>query len=205
MRVKKDFLLNFIGTFLIIFGLIRVFQLLFFGVPVHVFWLCNHVIIFMGIAILMRKPFLLIGEFCFLFLGQFVWIVAVILYGLFGVIVPGNSAYLIYDGGFINLISVLVHLLTLPLGFWAIILIGKKEKFAWLAGLAHALILLPVLLYFGSNYNLNCFISPCLSFIPSIPFYSILIIPFYFLFFVIPLNYFINWIIGRRKKYLQNI
>lgn len=199
MKVKKNFLLNFIGTFLIILGLIRVFQLLFFGVPVHVFWLCNHVIIFIGIAILFRNSFLLMGEFCLLFIGEFIWVVAVMLYGFFDVVIPGNSAYLIYGGGFINFISVLVHFLTLPLGLWAIILIGKKQKFAWTVGLIHSAILLPVILYFGSNYNLNCLIKPCISFIPNIPLYSILVIPIYFLIFVIPLNYLTNWILKKRE------
>lgn len=201
MKVKKNVLLNVIGVFLIVLGLIRIIQVLFFGVPVHVFWLCNHVIVIMGIAILFRKSFLLIGEFSFLFLGQFIWVLAVILYGLFGIVVPGNSAYLIYGGGFINLISVLVHFLTLPLGFWAIILIGKKEKFAWTVGLIHTIILLPIVLYFGAQYNLNCLIKPCLSFFPDITLYSILIIPLYFLLFVIPVNYLVNRLISKKKKH----
>jgi hypothetical protein len=199
MNINKNPLLNFIGVFLVVLGLVRVFQLLFFGVPVHIFWLCNHVLIFMGVAILFRNSFLLIGEFSFLFVGQFVWIISFLSYFVFGVSVPGSSVYLIYDSAFVNLISVLVHFLTLPLGLWAIILFGKKEKFAWVSGLIHVLILLPFVIYFGSKYNLNCFFEPCVSVIPNVSIYSFLLIPLYFVLFVIPINFLVNWIIKKKR------
>jgi len=200
MRVKKDLLLNIIGWFLILLGGIRIFQLVFFGEPVHLFWLCNHVIIFMGIAILFRSSFWLIAEFCFLFIGEFIWVIGLLIYISFGIIIPGNSAYLLYDAKFINLISILVHVLTLPLGLWAIFLLGKKKKFAWVGGLIHAIILIPFVLYFGANYNLDCFYKPCFSIIPNISIYSLLVIPVYFILIVIPLNYLVNWILEKREN-----
>lgn len=199
MKISKSNLLNLIGWFLLVLGLIRIFQLLFFGVPMHVFWMCNHVIVLMGIAILLRKSFLLIGEFCFLFIGQLVWIIAFLLFALFGIIVPGQSTHLIYDSSFTNIITILVHLLTLPLGLWAILLLGKESKFAWVAGIIHSAVLFPIVILFP-QYNLNCLNDPCLSVFPNTLLYSILFVPLYFLLTVIPLNYLVNWIVRKRKK-----
>jgi hypothetical protein len=198
MKFSKDFILNSIGIFLIVLGLIRIFQLLFFGVPMHVFWLCNHVIVLMGIAILFRSSFWLIGEFCFLFVGQFIWIVGFLLFAIFGIVLPGNSTHLIYDSSFMNVITILVHLLTLPLGFWAIMILRKENKRAWIGGIIHSFVLLPIVLLFPS-YNLNCLNSPCLSFFPDTLLYSILFVPMYFVFLVIPLNYLVNWFVRRKN------
>ncbi len=160
MIIKKNYLLNFIGIFLIVLGVVRVFQLIFFGEPIHIIWLCNHLLIFMGIFILVGSSFWLIALFSFLFVGQFFWIIGFLLYVVFGIALPGSSAYLIYDSQFINILSLLVHFLTLPLAFLAIFIMGKKEKFAWLGGLVFAIVLIPFVLYFGSQYNLNCFYEP---------------------------------------------
>jgi hypothetical protein len=199
MNFSKDFLLNSIGIFLIVLGLIRIFQLLFFGVPMHIFWLCNHVVVVMGIAILLRSNFLLIGEFCFLFVGQLVWIIGFLMFNIFGIVLEGNSTNLIYDPTFVNIITVLVHFLTLPLGFLAIWLIGKKEKFAWFAGIIHSVILLPIVLLFP-YYNLNCLNSPCIAIFPDTLLYSIIFVPFYFLVTVIPINYFVNWVLKKKRS-----
>lgn len=194
----KNFLLNLSGWFLIILGAIRIFQLIFFGEPIHILWLCNHVIVLMGIAILFRSSFWLIAEFSFLFLGQVVWIFGVLLFVFFGIEIPGNSTYLLYDLNFLNLVSLLVHFLTLPIGVFAIYLLGKKESFAWIGGLIHATLLVPFALYFGEYYNLNCIYKPCVSFLPDFSGYSLLLIPVYFALVVIPLNYLVNYLL--RKK-----
>jgi hypothetical protein len=198
-KKRKKIILNLLGIFLILLGLIRIIQLLFFGVPMHVFWLCNHVIVIIGVAILLRNQFILIGEFSFLFIGQLIWIIGFLMFNIFGIIFEGNSTYLIYDSIFINLITILVHFLTLPLAFWAILLLNKKEKFAWITGLVHSAVLAPIVLLFP-HYNLNCLNSPCLAIFPDTLLYSILIIPGYFLLTIIPLNYLVNLILSRINK-----
>ena len=154
----------------------------------------------MGIAILFRSSFWAIGEFIFLFVGQLFWVIALLFYFLFGIIVPGSSAHLIYESQFLNIISLLVHFMTLPLGFIAILLLKKPAKFAWKGSVLHGLILLPFIIYFGSNYNLNCFFKPCLDFIPNVPLYPVFVFIAYFVFIVIPLNYLVNWILRKVSK-----
>ena len=197
---KKKFILNFIGIFLIVLGLVRIFQLLFFGVPVHVFWFCNHILVFMGVAILFRSSFWSIAEFQLLFFGEFFWVISFLLYWVFGIAIPGSSAYLLYDEVFINLISILIHLLTLPLGLIAIFLLKKPGKHSWKGSLLHFGFLVPFIIYFGAEYNLNCVLRPCFDFVPNFLLYPLFIFLVYLFFTVIPINYLLNYLIKRSNK-----
>lgn len=195
MKVNKNFVLNLIGIFLIVLGIVHLIQTIFFVDAVHFFWMCNHVLVFIGIAILFRNSFWLMAEFLLLFLGQFIWIINYI-FKLF------NSAFVVVSYR-IEVIPAIVHLVTLPLGLVGILLLKKKEKSAWKGSLLHALILMPFVLYFGSYYNLNCLYKPCVTWIPDISLYPILIFLVYFA-FIILLNYFLNWIIGKSSKKSTN-
>ena len=196
----KNFLLNSIGIFLIVLGLIRIFQLIFLGDPIHIFWFCNHIIVFIGIAILFRSAFWLKAEFALLFFGQLCWMVSFLLYWIFGVVSPGSSTHLVDISSFIGIISILVHFLTLPLGVWAIFLLNKKSKFEWVGSLIHFAVLIPFILYFGSKYNLNCFLRPCFDFLGKIPLYPLFIFLAYFFLTIIPTIYLLNYLIKKRNK-----
>jgi hypothetical protein len=191
MKFNKEVVLNIIGIFLIALSIVHLIQTIFFVDPVHFFWMCNHVILFIGIAILFRNSFWLMAEFLILFLGQFVWIIN-FFFKIFG------NAFVVISYR-IDVIPAIVHLVTLPLALVAILLLNKKEKFAWKGSLLHAVILMPFIFYFGSYYNLNCFFNPCVNWIPDISSYPIFIFLIYFA-FIIALNYFLNWIIDKRIK-----
>ena len=191
MKIKKGDWLNIIGVFLIVLGIVHIIQTVLTVEPIHVFWLCNHVLVFAGIAILFRNSFWLMAEFLVLFLGQFIWIINFI-FRIF------NSAFVVVDYR-ITFIPAFVHLLTLPLIFVAILLLKKKEKFAWAGALLHMAILFPFVFYFGSYYNLNCFFEPCVTWIPNVALYPLFIFLVYFV-FIIFLNYVINWIIKKSSK-----
>ena len=191
MKINKEVILNIIGVFLIVLGTIHLIQTIFFVDPVHFFWMCNHVLLFIGIAILFRNSFWLMAEFLLLFLGQFIWII--------------NFVFRVFDSPFvvisyrIDIIPAIVHLTTLPLALVGIFILKKKEKFAWTGSLLHAAILFPFVLYFGSYYNLNCLFKPCVTWIPDVSSYPFFIFLIYFA-FIILLNYFLNWIIKKSSK-----
>ena len=191
MKIKKSDWLNAIGIFLIVLGIVHLIQTIFTVEPVHVFWLCNHVLFFMGIAILFRSSFWLRAEFLVLFLGQFIWMINFI-FRIF------DSAFVVVDYR-ITFIPALVHLLTLPLGFVAVMLLKKKEKSAWKGSLLHMIVLFPFVIYFGNYYNLNCLFEPCVTWIPNVASYPFFIFLVYFA-FIIFLNYIINWIIKKSSK-----
>ena len=190
MWFNKKRVLDLIGIFLIVLGIVHLIQTIFFVDPVHFFWMCNHVLVFIGIAILFRNSFWLMAEFLLLFLGQFIWIIN-FFFRVFG------SAFVVISYR-IDVIPAIVHLVTLPLGFIGILMLGKKEKYAWKGSLLHALILMPFVLYFGSYYNLNCLFNPCVTWIPDVGSYPFFIFIIYFA-FIILLNYFINWIIDKKN------
>jgi hypothetical protein len=191
MKIKRDDWLNIIGVFLVVLAIVHLIQTIFFVEPIHAFWLCNHVILFIGIAILFRSSFWLRAEFLVLFLGQFIWIIN-FFFKIFG------SAFVVISYR-IDVIPAIVHLISLPLAFVAIMLMKKQEKPAWKGSLLHMVVLLPVVLYFGVFYNLNCLLKPCVNWLPDIPIYPYGIFLFY-MGFLILLNYGIDWLIRKTSK-----
>jgi hypothetical protein len=193
MKFGKNLILNIIGVFFVVLGLITIVYFLFTK-PVNIFWFCNHAVLFMGIAILFRKSFLLFAEFLLLFFGQFIWILMYLAYVIFGFITPGALIYLDYGVGFFDIVALIVHLFTIPFGFVAILILGKKEKFAWSGSFVHALMLIPFIFYFGEEFNVNCFLRSCIDWIPNVFLYPIWIFVFYFG-VIVGLNYLINVIV----------
>jgi hypothetical protein len=192
----KNILLNSIGIILIVFSLIRFYFLYTEGIWFHIFWLCNHVPFIMGIAILFRNLFVLMGEFCLGFLGMLIWVIDYFYFLFFRVSFTGNGEF--FSTGTYIIVAFVLHVLTLPLAFWAIFLIGKKEKRAFLESIAHFIVLIPIIIYFGADKNLNCFFSSCLDFMPTFRFYTFFLLLAYLLIFIIPINYLINLLLKNR-------
>ena len=188
MIKNKNTLLNAIGILLIVFFIIRTIFLINEGSFADIFWLCNHAPLVLGIAILFRSGFWITAEISFVFAGVFIWVADYFSKILFNIHVFGSTDYLfpITNQGFFYVTS-LVHLFSLPLAIWALFLINKKEASAWKGAIIHAIILIPFTVYFR-EYNLNCFLEPCISWIPSFYLYPLVAFVGYFILFVIPVN-----------------
>ena len=186
---NKNVLLNAIGVLLILFFIIRAIFLIRDGSAENLFWLCNHAPLILGIAILFRSSFWITAEISFVFAGVFIWVIDYLSKIIFDFHIFGSTAYLfpIADYGFFYVTS-LIHLLSLPLAIWALFLIKTKEPSAWKGALIHAIVLIPFVVYFREEYNLNCFLEPCISWIPCFYFYPVLAFIGYFILFVIPIN-----------------
>jgi len=199
MKLNKNILLNTIAIILIIFFILRTTYLLQEEILVHIFWLCNHAMLIMAIAILFRNSFWLLAEISIASVGVIIWILDLISKLLFNFHIFGSTAYLfpIVSEGFFFVTS-MVHLLSIPLGIWALFLIGKKSPSAWKGSLIHAIILFPFILYF-KDYNLNCFLKPCISQIPNFTLYPLIFILIYFILFVIPINKGLNKLLKKSK------
>lgn len=196
-----NFVLNAIGIFLITISIIRLFFLQGYETFPQFFWLCNHVPLLIGIAILFRSSFWLMAEVSFLFVGMFLWIVNFLSYLLIDKIIFVSAEYIFVSAGTIFFyLSVTLHLLTLPLAIIAIFLLKKPEPLAWKGSLFHGIILIPIMIYFGESYNLNLFLRSDLSFIPNFTLYPVFISIIYFGLFVIPTN----WLIVKLLKIRKN-
>ncbi len=197
---KINWILNIIGIILILFFIFRFIALIKGETIIHFFWLCNHIPLIAGIAILARNRFWLTAEISFLFFGFFTWVTDYIAIMFFGVHVSGATTYLfpITDKFFFGVTSV-VHFLSIPLMISALYIMKNPAKKAWLGALIHAIILVPIIIYFGREYNLDCFLHPCINWIPNFALYPPIIFLGYFLIFVIPINYALVKLIKNKK------
>lgn len=194
----KSFLLNIMGIILILFSLVRFYFLYTEGISFHIFWLCNHIPLIMGIAILFRSSFLLIGEFSLGFAGMFVWVVDYFYYLITKISFTGNGEF--FATGAYMVVAFVLHVLTLPLAGFGIFLLGKQTKKAYLGSIIHFALLIPVIVFFGVEKNLNCFFESCLDFMPTFRFYTFFTLAFYCLLFIIPINYLINRLLRSKKR-----
>jgi hypothetical protein len=190
---KRNIALNVIGIVLIIFSLIRFYFLYTEGISFHIFWLCNHIPLIMGLAILFRNSFVLTAEFSLGFAGMSIWVLDFFYYQFSGFSFTGNGEF--FSVGFYIITAFVLHVLTLPLAFWAILLINKQEKKAFIGSMAHFIILIPIIAYFGAERNLNCFFKSCLNFMPTFKLYPLFLLIAYSLIFILPINYLINKIL----------
>jgi hypothetical protein len=186
------------GIILILFSFLQFYTIYLSKTPHHIFWLCNHVPLVMGLAILFRNNFVLIGEFSLDFIGMLTWDLDFIYFLLTNKSFTGNEAFFTF-GNYLGITAIL-HFLTLPLALIAIILIGKVRKRAFIFSIFHFLIIIPILIYFGKDYNLNCLFKSCLEFIPTFRFYTVFLLLFYLFVFIIPITYLINRMLEKIKN-----
>jgi len=180
---------DFLGWVLVLLTVLNFFYMIFSGTWVHVFWLCNHIPLILGVCILTRKKGLLILEYSFLGVGLFGWVVDYFWKGFFGVYLFHSTEYLASLDPVTVWSSVLLHVSTLSLGLVAIFMMRDRVRLDWAGWVflgVHAFVLGLVAVWFGEYYNLNCFIVPCLP-IFSERFYPLSVVLVYFGFCVFPL------------------
>jgi hypothetical protein len=188
MKITKNQILNIIGITIIILSILRTYILITDSTPIHIFWLCNHIPIIIGIAILFRSSFVLIAETSLLLIGSLNWSLDFLSKLFFDKYLLGSTSYIFAAFSADSGISILSHLSLLPLAIIAIFLIGKPEPKAWQLSIIHMIILIPSSFYFTETYNLNCLLEPCISWLPDFALYTPLLFIVYFTIFVIPVN-----------------
>ena len=199
MRITKECVLNAIGVLLILLASLRIYSMLMHGTLVDFFWLCNHAPLLIGLAILFRSFFWLTAEISLLAVGSLNWSLDFLSKLFFDKYFLGSTDYIFTAISPESAISILLHLGVLPLAVLGFFLIQKpKEKKvnAWKGSLLHVLILVPFVLYFGEAHNLNCFLKPCISWMPDFSLYPVLFSVAYFVLFVIP----VNWVLVKLGK-----
>ena len=186
MKPTKNQILNIIGILIIIFSLARIYALFNYSTPIHLFWLCNHIPLIIGIAILFRNPFILAAEISLLLFGSLNWSLDFLSKLIFDKYLLGSTSYIFVAMSADSGISILSHLSILPLALLALFLIRKPKPTAWKGSIIHMTALIPASLYFGKFYNLNCFMKPCISWLPNFTAYPIIFFITYLTIFVIP-------------------
>jgi hypothetical protein len=197
-KKKKNFILNAIGILLILFFVFRFICLVRDDMLVDVLWLCNHTPLILGTAILFRNSFWITAEISFLFFGVIGWVIDYLSKVIFDFHLLGSTDYLfpITNLEFFYVTSA-VHLLTLPLAVFALMLIRKPEPSAWKGAVFHGAVLFPFVYLAGEENNINCLFEPCTGFISDFSFYPAASILGYFI-LVFALNKLIVWIVEKR-------
>ncbi len=179
MKLDKNKTLNAIAIFIIILSLIRIYYMYKYETLIYVFWLCDHTPLIAAIAILFRNRFLLLAEYSLMFLGMANWIMDFIFKISFDRYFLSTTPYLETINFATDWASGLLHFTAIPLLFWAIFIIKNPPKNAWIGSLIHAIILIPIIIYFKGQYNLNCFLEPCVSWLPKGTLYPLIIFILY--------------------------
>lgn len=195
---KRDLFLNILGIVLILMGIFRLWQIIYIAQDFpRYFWFCNFAPLIFGIGILFRNNFILIGEFSVLFFGQIGWTIDFFSFLFTGNFLFGSAAYIINEPLLSQIASISVHLLVLPIALIAIFLVGNESKNAWKFSFILFAILLPIVLYYGKEFNLNFFFYHNVSFLPEIPFYSVVFPLAYIFLIVFPMSYGVNYLIRK--------
>lgn len=164
---KRDVL----GWVLVALGVLSLATHFLLGNPRHAVWFSNHTFLVMGVAVLLRSRFWVFAELCIGFIPELVWS-ADYVYRLFtGEFLWNLTNYMFVEGGGFNWLHLysLSHLLFVPAGLLALFVLGGPVRQAYLGSFVHLVILWPLSMAFGTEYNLNCVFHHCqvLEFLPQ--------------------------------------
>lgn len=193
--MRKDKIADFIGWFLVIFGIFSIVVHFTIGQPIHLLWYCNHMHILAGILILLRKRYWLTAVLSLGLIPVFLWIVDYISHIVFRYNLLGIVDYLYQETNPLLITLIHQHLFVLPLAVIALWLIGGAVKDAWKGSLLYAGILFVISFPFDLKWKLNCVRVSCISFLPNtLPF---ILLQYVLIFAAIVVS---NWILIKITK-----
>jgi hypothetical protein len=170
---KKELILDILGWFFLVLGIVSVITHVFFGNWRYTVWFCNHSMIITGIAVLCRNRFWLTAMLNWSLIPLSLWTIDFIGKVVFNVSILGMTEYMFVGLGWMNIVG-LQHLFTVPLMLYSLYLLGKPSPKAWLGTTLHAAILGVISYFFiTADYNINCAHTACKP-MQWLPYYIVL-------------------------------
>ncbi len=167
---KKERILDILGWIFLLLGIASVCGHLVFQNWRYAIWFCNHAMIITGLAVIYRNRFWLTAMLNWAVIPVSIWTLDFIVRVVFGVFIFGVTTYM-FEGSVWNNLMSLQHLFTVPLMLYAMHLLKKPAKWAWLGTTAHGIILWIISYYFITpDYNVNCVHSAC-TLLNGLPYY----------------------------------
>ncbi|MCH8519191.1 MAG: hypothetical protein LAT82_00360 [Nanoarchaeota archaeon] len=159
---KDNLILNFLALFLISIVLYKIwFNISVYDYYYVIFWFCNISALLLGISILLKfKP--IIGAVSISVVpAQFLWVIDFILFYFFG-FGFGRTSDLADYSMFEFYLSVLFHLILIPISIYTVYKFGLSRKSYLYSVIIFITLLLP-LTYFitPESYNINCVFYQC--------------------------------------------
>ncbi|MDP3882085.1 MAG: hypothetical protein Q8Q31_04395 [Nanoarchaeota archaeon] len=133
MRLK-EIILNIIGVFLIVVGVVAILYAFYLGTPSLILWFCYMGSIMMGLGVLRRSNLLILSQVNILLIPALVWSLDLFYILVFQDSFLGITDYFFREPLFARIIS-LQHIYNVPLALIALFIIGKNQdrniKYAW--------------------------------------------------------------------------
>ncbi len=167
--------IRFLGWFFLVLGIISVFWHVVVQDWRYAVWFCNHAMIIVGIAVLNRNRFWLTAMLNWALVPVSLWVIDFVGKLVFGVYIFKITEYMFVEPWWRHFLG-FQHLFTIPLMLYALYLLGKPMKNAWVGTAFHGAVLW-IISYFliTPDYNINCAHTSCVPMIiPQTPLYAVL-------------------------------
>jgi hypothetical protein len=165
-----DLIFSFLGFYLIIVGVIAVFNSIINPEIANFLWLCYITLILIGFGIFFKNYFLIVLQLNIVFIPILIWNVDFFYRLISGRFLFGFTKY-IFDGGINsvgNFIS-LSHLIILPLAIFFLYNYKIKRKDLWKFSFLEVGIFFFMSFFLTSpELNTNCVFDSCIPFISSV-------------------------------------
>ena len=132
LSMKVDFLLKFIGCFFFLIGIMGIILSIKIGSFDKVFWFCYIGLILMGIGAFRKDSNLITSQVNIMTIPLIIWSIDFFSILFFKISLFKISEYFFSPGfSFLSRLISLQHLITLPLAFYCIYIIGLNRKDNW--------------------------------------------------------------------------
>jgi hypothetical protein len=168
----KFLILNILGAFFLLLGILAISNSLYIKNPMQIFWMCYISLLIIGVGILTRNSFLIMSQVYILAIPVLIWNVDFLYQLIFQKPLWGLTNYFFYDralnlGKFISL----QHLYTVPIALYMVHLIGLKRRDAWKWSFVQTFfVYVAVSLLTTAETNINCVFNPCINIYFGIPY-----------------------------------
>lgn len=166
MKQKYDLILDAIGTFFIVLGILAIGAAISDGTLGVTFWLCYSSLLLIGIGVLKRDSPLITSQLNILTIPLTLWIIDFVTFIIFGHSAFGVVDYFFGEASLFARFISFQHVFTLPLAFYALSKIKIKNKYnhIWIASFSQLVALFIITrLFTDASENINCVYKSCLN------------------------------------------
>jgi hypothetical protein len=194
MEKGNSILLNLLGVFFVIFGIVAIINSILIGIPDQIFWFCYFGLLLIGVGALIRSSFLIASQINILAIPLVVWIIDFIVVFLTGGSFLGVTDYFFEGGPLLARAITMQHIFTLPLALIMIYWIKLGRKDMWKVSCVQTVVLFGVArMITDPKYNVNCAFESCFRF--EFGFFY----PLWWIALVFVLVVFTNYLISRMR------
>lgn len=175
MRAKvEDILLNALGIFILIYGILAVANSVRLSNFLEILWICYFCLILIGLGVLLRSSLLIASQVNLLLIPDLFWNVDFFYRFFSGESFLGITDYLFdffSQGKFFSAIISLQHIFIIPVIFYVLYILRVPRKGSLkLSFFQITLVFIVTRIFSFTGSNINCAFRPCVDISVSIPY-----------------------------------